>query len=188
MRGRDLFVKYKWVLKLIAKWYSIFPRRYRLAIYEKHMSKRGKIGVALRYAVLSTLLRKIGDNVMIGTNVYIYNVQNIEIGDNVSIHPMSYIEGYGGVSIGDDVSIATGAVIMSVNHGYGDLVVPIKEQPLEKRPINICENVWIGAKSTILGNVTIKKGAIVGAGAVVSKVVEENSIVVGVPATVLKVR
>ena len=54
------------------------------------------------------------------------------------------------------------------------------------KPITVEDNVWIGGSATILGGVTIGKNAIVGAGAVVTKDVEPNTIVVGNPARVLR--
>lgn len=53
-------------------------------------------------------------------------------------------------------------------------------------PINIGNNVWIGSNATILPGVTIGDGAIVAAGAVVTKDVNENEIVAGVPAKVIR--
>ena len=53
-------------------------------------------------------------------------------------------------------------------------------------PIHIGKNVWIGANATVLAGVTIGDGAVVAAGAVVTKDVEPNTIVGGVPATVIK--
>ena len=188
MRGRDLFKRFKWAILLLKKYYSIYPLQYRKYMYEKSMIKRGKIAIAKRYALLGTMVKSIGDNVMIGTNVYIYNPENIEIGKNVSIHPLSYIDGYGGLYIGDDVSIATGTTIMTFNHTYVDRNEPIKDQPLIKKKVCIEDDVWIGARCVILGGTTIHRGSVIGAGAVVTKNIDENSIAMGVPANVRKER
>ena len=53
-------------------------------------------------------------------------------------------------------------------------------------PIHIGKNVWIGANATVLAGVTIGDGAVVAAGAVVTKDVEPNTVVGGVPAKLLK--
>ena len=187
-RGRDKFKKYKGIINIICAFYSIFPKKIQNKLLILNRRKTGYFGLIKRYCLLKKLAKKIGDNVSIHPDVYLFNVQNLIIGDNVSIHPMSYIEAYGGVEIGNDVSIAHGVTIMSVNHGYSDINVPIKEQQVEARPIVIKDNVWIGAKATILGNTVISNGTIVGAGAVVTKNVEKNKIVAGVPAKAIKSR
>jgi serine acetyltransferase len=99
---------------------------------------------------------------------------------------MTYVDAGGGVTIGDDVSIAHGVTIMSRNHGFSDPDVCIRDQPLDLRPVSIESNVWIGAKATVLGNVTIGTGTIVGAGAVVTKSTPQGAIMVGVPASAKK--
>ena len=54
------------------------------------------------------------------------------------------------------------------------------------RPIRIESGAWIGARSTILPGVTVGHGAVVAAGAVVTRDVEPNTLVAGVPARVLR--
>ena len=180
MRGRDKFAKIKPIINALAKMYSILPQSIRLKIMANIRKKR--------YALLKTLAKSVGDNVSVFPDVYLQNVQELEIGNNVSFQPMVYIEAYGGVKIGDDVSFAEGASLFSVNHGFKDLNKPIKDQPLTSLPIEIENNVWIGAKATILGGVRVASGTIVAAGAVVNKDTEKNATVAGVPARVIKIR
>lgn len=187
-RGRDLFKKVERILAIYTKMYSLLPRRARLCLLNKKRHKTGMIQLGLRYALVKSLAKKVGENVRINENVYLFNIHNISIGSNVSIWPMSYIEGSGGVLIGNDVSIAHSVTIMSEEHEYSDRSLPIKDQGKTYAPVTIMDNVWIGAKATILSGVTIGTGAIVGAGAVVTKDVPDNSIVAGVPAKVIKTR
>ena len=63
---------------------------------------------------------------------------------------------------------------------------PAKRQSMSYAPIHIGKNVWIGANATVLAGVTIGDGAVVAAEAVVTKDVEPNTIVGGVPAKVIK--
>lgn len=93
-----------------------------------------------------------------------------------------------GVQIGDDCLIADSVHIYDHDHKYEDLKRPIKEQGYKTRPIRIGNNVWIGAKATILKGVTIGDGAIIGANAVVTCDIPANTIVGGNPAKVLKIR
>ena len=151
-------------------------------------NKAGTVALVKRYALLKTLAKSVGDNVSIFPGVYLLNVQELEVGDNVSIQPMAYIESYGGIKIGNNVSFAEGASLFSVSHGYKDVNVPIKDQGLIPLPIEIQDNVWIGTKATVLGGVTVSSGCIVAAGAVVNKSTEENTVVGGVPAKLLRKR
>ncbi len=79
--------------------------------------------------------------------------------------------------------------MVSSNHGFerGKL---IKEQPwtTDDNYIIIEDDVWIGANSVILPGVTIKKGAIIGAGSVVTKDVPQYAIVCGNPAHIIRYR
>lgn len=188
MRGRDIFNRIKPLINIFSKYYSIYPRRIREGKMDRLRKKTGKFAMLKRYALLKTLVKSIGDNVAIYPDVYLKNVQELEIGNNVSFQPMVYIEAYGGVRIGNDVSFAEGASVFSVNHGFSDLNIPIKDQPLTSLPIEIESNVWVGSKATILGGTKIYYGTIIAAGAVVNRDTERFATVAGVPAKIVKIR
>ena len=63
-----------------------------------------------------------------------------------------------------------------------------EKRPEDDRDVIIEDDVWIGAKTTILKGVTIGRGAVIAAGALVVKNVEPYSIVGGVPARFIKMR
>ncbi|QBP43095.1 acyltransferase [Paenisporosarcina antarctica] len=149
---------------------------------------KGNKGLLIRYIFLKTITKECGDNVSIHPNVYLYKLKNLSIGSNVSIHPMCYIDSTGRIDIGNDVSIAHGVTIMSTTHQYGDENILIKDQPVDLLYTKIEDNVWIGAKATILGGVEVSTGSIVAAGAVVIKDVPIRAIVGGVPAKIIKYR
>lgn len=188
MRGRDLFRKYKKLILLLSDFYGLFSIKALKRKWAWIRKSPGTIALVKRYALLRAMAKSIGDNVSVFSDVYLMNPENMEIGNNVSIQPMAYIEALGGVSIGNDVSIAEGASIFSVNHGYSDLNTPIKDQEMVTLPIVIEDDVWIGAKATILGGVTLASGTIVAAGAVVHDSTEKNATVAGVPAKTIKIR
>lgn len=188
MRGREQFKKFKVFLELLERFYRLFPIKIRKKMLEKSRKRRGKTGLAIRYALLKTLAKKVGDNVSVHEDVYIKNPQNLSVGDNVSIHPMCYIEALGGLNIGSDVSIAHGTTIMTTDHNYKAKDMPIKDQGVIQKSVNIQDNVWIGAKATILCGNTIGTGSVIAAGAVVTKDVAENSIMGGVPAKLIGAR
>lgn len=186
--GRYIFKKYKFIINILYGITKIFPKRIRIKLFELHRNTPGKIGVLIRYIYIKSLAKKCGDNVAIMQNVYFFNVDKLEIGNNVSFHPMCYIDSLGTIIIGNNVSIAHGVSIISFNHGYNDLKIPIKYQNVELGRIFIDENVWIGAKATILPNISIGQGAIIGANCVVTHDVKENTIVGGIPNKVIKNR
>lgn len=188
MRGRDKFDKAKKLIAILVRYYSIFPKSSRIRLLAHHRSTKGNRGIVIRYALLKTLAEKIGNNVSIQPDVYILNPSKLIIGDNVSIHPLCYLECIGGVNIGNDVSVAEGVSIISFDHNYSDLTLPIKDQGITRKPIHILNDVWIGAKATILGDVKVNEGAIIAAGAVVVNDVDKYTIVGGVPAKVIKQR
>lgn len=188
VRGRERFSKYRGVINFVSKLYKIFPYKVRLKKFVKCRNVPGTWGIVKRYILLKTLCKSIGDNVSIKEGVYLLNVNNLSIGNNVSIHPMTYIEAAGGVEIGDDVSIAHSVTIMSATHNYDSKEIAIKDQGVEFKPVVVENDVWIGAKSTILCGLTVSKGSIIGANSVVTKNVEKNTIVAGAPARVIKTR
>lgn len=167
MRGRDQFRKYKKIIFLLSDFYGLFSAKALKRKLTGIRKSSGTIALVKRYALLRAMTKSIGDNVSVFSDVYLLNPENLEIGNNVSIQPMTYIEAFGGVFIGNDVSIAEGVSIFSVNHGFSEIDIPIKDQKLVPLPVVIEDNVWIGAKATILGGVTLASGTIVAAGAVV---------------------
>lgn len=85
------------------------------------------------------------------------------------------------INVGEDVAISENVIIRdSDNHGI------ISPNHVKAKPINIGNHVWIGMNSIILKGVTIGDGAIIAAGAVVTKDVPPKTIVAGVPAKVIK--
>lgn len=108
--------------------------------------------------------------------------KNIHIGKQVFINMGCKFQDQGGIYIGDGALIGHNVVLATLNHAKS----PKDRGTMIPSPIHIGKHVWIGSNSTILPGVTIGDGAIVAAGAVVSKDVPENAIVGGVPATILR--
>ena len=128
----------------------------------------------------------IGKNVMINRNVNIWGSE-FKIGDNVQINPGTSL--YGNIEIGNNVMIAPNCMLASGNHGIKDNGEPmIIQKCTSKGKIIIEDDVWIGANSVILDGVTIKTGAVVGGGSVVTKNIPSKAIVAGNPAKIIKNR
>ena len=188
MRGRALFTISKPIFIIIAFIYKILPQAVAKCILQLNRYFPTIIGIAIRYPIVKALSRDCGNNVSIHDSVFFKHLNGVSFGDNVSIHPLSYIDGYGGVAIGNDVSIAHNVSILSFEHDYGDIVIPIKDADCIKKEVVIEDDVWLGAGVRVLGGVTIGKGSVIGAGAVVSRSIPPYSIAVGIPARVVKKR
>ena len=104
--------------------------------------------------------------------------KNISIGKNVFINSGCKFQDQGGITIGDGTLIGPNVVLATLNHDFA----PERRGWMIPSPIVIGKNVWIGASVTLVPGVTIGDGAIVAAGAVVTKDVEPNTVVGGVPA------
>ncbi|WP_223280427.1 acyltransferase [Virgibacillus halodenitrificans] len=187
-RGRDKFNKYKPVITILVKVTKMIPRRLRQKMFVFFRMTNGIKGIAIRYILLKTIAEKCGDNVSVHPQVYLFNPQGLSIGNNVSIHPMSYIDAAGKIKIGNDVSIAHGVTIMSSTHRYENRDVAIKDQSIDLLNTEIKDNVWVGAKVTLVAGVEVGSGSVLAAGAVVTKNISDNTIVGGVPAVKIKKR
>lgn len=111
----------------------------------------------------------------------------IYLGENCNFNGMKVI-GNGTVFFGDNFHSGTECMIITQNHNYdAGTAIPYDETFIYKT-VKIEDNVWLGNRVTITGNVTIGEGAILAAGAVVVKDVPPCAIVGGNPAKVIKYR
>jgi acetyltransferase-like isoleucine patch superfamily enzyme len=110
----------------------------------------------------------------------------VTIGDRCSIGRGTAIVARRSIVIGDDVTIAPNVYITDHNHTYGDVDVPIKDQYPTSEPVRIGDGTWIAAGATVLPGADIGRHVTVGAGAVVRGRVEDNSVVAGNPARVVR--
>lgn len=107
--------------------------------------------------------------------------KHIKIGKNVFInHACSFLD-LGGITIEDEVMIGPKVNLITENHP----VNPKERKSLILSSILVKKNAWIGAGATILPGVTIGENAVVAAGALVNKNVQDNTIVAGIPAKVI---
>ena len=90
--------------------------------------------------------------------------------------------------IGDNVLIGPGTYIWTQNHKFENPIIPIRLQGSEVLPVMIEDDVWIAAGCVILPGVTIGKGSVVAAGAVVTRTAAPFSVIAGVPARRMSVR
>lgn len=108
---------------------------------------------------------------------------DVKIGKKVMINSCTVIYSGNGVDIQDNVLIGPNCSIMPVNHRFQQKDTPINRQGFmeSKGGIVVEEDVWIGANVILLDGALIRKGAVIGAGALVNKEVEAYSVNVGNP-------
>jgi len=120
-------------------------------------------------------------------NVYISDARNLKIGKHVRINEYSFFQGK--ITIGDYVLIAPYVSIYTNTHTHEDGPVPFIKQPINPaKEVILGDNVWLGRNVVVLPGITIGSGSIVGANSVVTKDIEANSIVGGVPAKIIRKR
>jgi maltose O-acetyltransferase len=137
-----------------------------------------------RQTILQQLLGQIGQNSIIEPPFYCSYGQNTHIGDHVFLNSLCTILDNNDVHIGHHVMIGPVVQIYTAAHL---LQAETRIQGLEvAKPIVIEDNVWIGGGAILLPGVRIGRNAVVGAGAVVSRSVPENTIVAGNPARMIR--
>ena len=134
-------------------------------------------------ALMSRLVGyKVDDGFRLFPPVYTDFGKNIKIGKDVFVNSGCCFQDQGGVTLGDGCLVGHNVVFATLDHDKR----PGRRGDMTAAPIVVGKDVWIGAHATILKGVTIGDGAIVAAGAVVTRDVPPNTIAAGVPARVVK--
>lgn len=127
----------------------------------------------------------IGKNAVIGRNTILSCKEgSIELGDFCNLSANCSLMSETEITVGRYSFLAGHCYLVAGgNHSYERTDVPIMFQPsLDKGGIAIGEDVWLGASVTVLDGVSIGRGSVVGAGAVVIDALPEFSVAVGIPA------
>lgn len=129
-----------------------------------------------------------GKNVLIKEEGIVYAKKNAKItfGDNTSTGHHTEISANNKIVIGENVIMGAYTYITDSNHGYKNLEVPIRKNPMEVEETIVGSNVWLGRNVMLLKGSHIGDNSIVAAGSVVTKKIPDNMIVGGVPAKILK--
>jgi len=141
------------------------------------------INYTLRPAIAKLCGMRCGKRVFLQKGIFYGNPKNLKIGNKSVVCRGAFLDGYDKILIGDNVVIAYDVTFVTSNHEMG---------PPEKRtgrlfggPIVVGDGVWIGARATIGPGVEIGAGSMVSTAAAVMKSVPPNSLVSGVPGTVI---
>lgn len=158
---------------------------YKLTASWLPASRRSRFAKWLRRFWAKRVVESCGKNVNIERNAFF--TAGLSIGDNSGIGIDCEINGC--VKIGNDVMMGPEVVIYTSGHKFERTDIPMWQQgSTEVRPVRIGNDVWIGRRVIIMPGVTVGDGAIIGAGAIVTKDVPAYCIVGGVPAKVIKRR
>lgn len=139
-----------------------------------------------RSKVASSIIESCGKNVNIEKGADFGTGKGIALGDNSGIGINCRVGK--GTTIGKDVMMGPEVIIMTSSHIFNQTNIPMNLQGTTFNEVKIGDDVWIGTRAIILPGVTIGNGAIIGAGAVITKDVPRNAIVGGVPAKLIRYR
>jgi acetyltransferase-like isoleucine patch superfamily enzyme len=128
--------------------------------------------------------------ISLGRNVHIcrfveFSVTNhaeLIIEDGTFIGRGTVISAHQRVSIGANVLVAEYVSIHDNNHNMGDQNRPIRCQGFEAEPMEVGEDCWIGAKATLVKGAGLGRRCVLGAGAVLTQKLPDNTVAAGVPA------
>jgi acetyltransferase-like isoleucine patch superfamily enzyme len=183
--------------------------RERLAVYDRFKSGETTFDSLMRRIILRSLIKKCGHDISVSSFVTFTHPETFEIADGVFIGQYACIQGrHDGycrigkrvwigpyaffdaraLEIEDNVGIGPGTKILGSTHTGVPKDIPIIQTDLVIKPVRICQGSDIGINAVILPGITVGEGAIVGAGAVVTRDVKPKTVVAGVPAKVLKKR
>ena len=188
---------------------NCYSREALLEQYSRFALGDGGLDDLMRRAIWRAVARSFGHRVRIGSGVGFKHLETFEIGNGVFVGAQAYIQGRfdGTTKIGNNVWIGPqayfdarhliledhvgwgpGAKVLGSSHTGLPIDRPIIETDLEIRPVHVQAWADIGTGAVLLPGVTIGKGSIVGAGAVVTRDVEPFAIVAGVPARFVRWR
>lgn len=130
----------------------------------------------------------IGERVIFYPGVWIAPGSNLHLGDDVDLALDVLITTSGGVRIGARTLVGYRSQILSANHTIPPNRGRIFGSGHDKAPVDIGQDVWIGANCLILPGVTVGEGAVIAGGSVVVRDVGAYEIVGGVPARLIRAR
>lgn len=164
VRGSAAFPPNDWVLNHVVC---------RIPLAAPRMAAYARLGVALEDHRSGVI--------MLGSEVHA--PAQLRIGRGCAIGNRCVLDARGGITIGRDVNISSHARLQTAKHLIDD-----PDFMHDFSPISVGDRVWIAEGAVVLGGVTLGEGAVVAAGAVVTKDVAPYSVVGGVPARPIRER
>lgn len=131
------------------------------------------------------LLVMLGDGVVFGPQVSIRGRGLLKIGNGSSVNSGVIFGMTDSITIGESVLIADNVSFRTADHEFADRNTPIVTQGERSLPIVVNDDVWIGANVVILRGVTVGRGSVIAANAVVREDIPDFAIVGGVPGRII---
>jgi acetyltransferase-like isoleucine patch superfamily enzyme len=174
-----------------------------IELYSRYTIGDGSFEMMMRRVIWRSVAKCFGHGITIGSGVGFKHLETFEIGDGVFIGAHSYLQGrfdgafcigemtwigpqsyFDGrdLVLGQQVGWGPGAKVLGSQHTGLPVHVPVIRSELAVKPVRVEDWADVGTNATLLPGVTVGKGSIVGAGAVVIEDVEPYAIVAGVPA------
>lgn len=192
-----------WKLKTVNIFKTLKYKKQRLRVYKKVYVgiqrgatitnvDNGRLNLGLRHynqgGLDSTIALGNGSKLILNCPFEIYTGFTISVNKNATLEFGSgyannglFIACFNSIKIGKNVAIAENVTIRDDNNH-----TILYDGYIKSKPIEICDNVWIGMNVTILKGVTVGEGSVIAAGSVVTKDVPPHSLVAGVPAKIIK--
>ncbi|MEN8134065.1 MAG: acyltransferase [Thermodesulfobacteriota bacterium] len=148
----------------------------------------GLPGFCLRNLIYRCLFRTLRGFAWVQPNVTFVQTNRLTVGRHFGCNSGSYINAIGGIDIGDFVLLGSNVTISSGIHPINGELPPVFARPTVPQKITIEDDVWIAAGAVILPGVTLRRGTVVGANAVVTKNTEEYGVYAGAPAKKIRLR
>ena len=168
---------------------ALNPLRYRLQYPEIKIGSNCDLRERLQFRTYNSGASvEIGDGCIIHHDLIVECTGSLLIGDRTHIAHHVTLSVMKHIQIGSDCLIAEMVSIRDHDHRFDRLDIPINRQGFIQDPVNIGNNVWLGAKVTVMKGVSIGDNAIVGSNAVVTKDIPANSVAVGIPARIIRIR
>ena len=159
--------------------------------YKQFFYRSGHLNIGIGCEFISPQMISFFGCSYISANCY-FNADGgqIEVGNSAAFNRGAHINAScgGKISIGDHCLIGPGVVMRTADHYFSRTDMPLQNQGHDHGDIIIDDDVWIGDNAVVLKGVHIGRGAIIGAGAVVTKNIPSMAIAVGIPAKPLRWR